>query len=98
MLKKIRFAKEASHEFRESVEWYESRVRGLGLRFTDELESTVERIRLNPDLYQRVSGNIRRIQVNRFPYSVFYTAEDDTLVILRIFHNKRRPLKWGITS
>jgi toxin ParE1/3/4 len=94
MLRKVRFAAEAACEFRESVEWYESKAKGLGLRFTDEMDSTVERIRLNPDLYMRVAGNIRRIQVNRFPYSVFYTTEDDTLVILRIFHNRRKPVEW----
>jgi plasmid stabilization system protein ParE len=68
--------------------------RGPGLRFTDEIDSTLERIRLNPDSYRKVTGNIRRIQVNRFPYSVFYTKEDDTLVILRIFYNKRKPVEW----
>ena len=94
MLRKVRFAEEASCEFRKSVQWYESKTRGLGLRFTDEVDSTVERIRLNPDLYMNVAGNIRRIQVNRFPYSVFYTTENDTLVILRIFHNKRKPVEW----
>ncbi|QTA86360.1 type II toxin-antitoxin system RelE/ParE family toxin [Desulfonema magnum] len=94
MLRKVKFAGEASGEFRESVEWYESRAKGLGLRFTDEIDSTVERIRLNPDMYMKIAGNIRRIQVNRFPYSVFYTTEDDTLVILRIFHNKRKPVEW----
>ncbi len=68
--------------------------RVFGLRFTDEIDSTVERISLNPDLYRKVTGNIRRIQVNRFPYSVFYTTEDDTLVILRIFHNKKNLVQW----
>ncbi|OQX28025.1 MAG: hypothetical protein BWK80_02405 [Desulfobacteraceae bacterium IS3] len=68
MLKKVNFAREAAFEFRESVEWYESRAKGLGLRFADEIDSTVERIRLNPDMYMRVVENIRRIQVNRFPY------------------------------
>ena len=68
MLKKVNFAREAAFEFRESVEWYESRAKGLGLRFADEIDRTVERIRLNPDMYMRVVENIRRIQVNRFPY------------------------------
>jgi len=94
MLKKVKFAKEASREFRESVEWYESRVRGLGLRFTDEIDSTIERIRLNPVMYMEVVSNIRRIQVNKFPFSLFYTTENDTLIILRVFHNKRKPIKW----
>lgn len=94
MLRKVKFAEEASREFRESVEWYESKAKGLGLRFTDETDSTIEKIRLNPDMYMKVAGNIRRIQMNKFPYSVFYATEDDTLVILRIFHNKRKPIEW----
>ena len=94
MLQKVKFAEEASSEFRESVEWYESRTGELGLRFTNEIDSTIERIRLNPALYQKIIGNIRRIQVNRFPYSVFYTIDDDVLVVLRIFHNKRKPIQW----
>ncbi len=94
MLNKVKFTEEASNEFRESVEWYESRAKDLGLGFTGEIDCTVERIKLNPDLYQVVTENIRRIQVNRFPYSLFYKTEDDILVILRIFHNKRKPIKW----
>lgn len=94
MLRKVKFAKEASYEFLESVEWYESRGKGLGFRFTDEIDSTIERIKLNPDMYMKVAGKIRRIQMNKFPYSVFYTTEDDILVILRIFHNKRKPIEW----
>jgi len=94
MLKKVRFAEEATLEFRESVEWYESRAKGFGLRFTDEIDSTIERIMLNPDMYMKVAENIRRIQVNKFPYSVFYATENDTLVILRIFHNKKKPVEW----
>ena len=94
MLKKVEFAREASYEFRESVEWYESRVRGLGLRFTDEIDSTIERIKLNPDMYLEVVEDIRRIQANKFPFSLFYTMENDTLIILRVFHNKRKPIKW----
>jgi len=94
ILQKVKFAEEASSEFRESVEWYELRTRELGLRFTNEIDSTIERIRLNPDLYQKIVGNIRRIQVNRFPYSVFYTIDNDVLVVLRIFHNKRKPIQW----
>lgn len=94
MLEKIKFAEDASGEFRESVEWYESMAKGLGLRFAYEIDSTLERIKLNPDLYRKIVGDIRRIQVNRFPYSVFYTTEEDTLVILRIFHNKRKPVQW----
>ncbi len=93
-LNKVKFVEEATHEFQKSVEWYELRAKGLGLKFTDEIDSTVERIKLNPDLYQNIIEDIRKVQVNRFPYSIFYKTEDDTIVILRIFHNKRKPVEW----
>ncbi len=94
ILEKVRFTKEAACEFMESVEWYESRGKGLGLKFTDEMDSLLERIKLNPDIYPNIVENIRRIQMNKFPYSVFYTIENNFLIILRVFHNKRKPIKW----
>jgi len=92
ILNKVKFVKEAASELQESVEWYELRAEGLGLRFMDEIDSTIERIKLNPDLYQKIIDNIRKIQANKFPFSVFYETEDSTLIILRIFHNKRKPV------
>ncbi|MCP4350246.1 MAG: type II toxin-antitoxin system RelE/ParE family toxin [Desulfobacterales bacterium] len=94
MINRVKFAEEAVYEFRDSVKWYESKAEGLGLRFTDEIDSAVERIKLNPELYRKVAEDIRRIQVNRFPYSIFYKIEDGTLIILRIFHNRRKPIEW----
>jgi plasmid stabilization system protein ParE len=94
MINKVKFATEASCEFRDSVEWYETKAKGLGLRFTDETDSTIERIKLNPDSYPSVVEDIKRIQVNKFPYSIFYKVEKNILVVLRIFHNKRKPIEW----
>ncbi len=94
MINKVKFAEEASAEFRKSVEWYESKANGLGLLFTDEIDSTVERVKLNPDLYPIVVEDIRKIQVNRFPYSLFYKIEKNILVVLRVFHNRRKPIGW----
>jgi plasmid stabilization system protein ParE len=90
----VKFVTEAGYEFRDAVDWYESKTNGLGLRFTDEIDSTIERIRLNPELYPAVAEDIRKIQVNKFPFSIFYTIQDDLLVILRLFHNKRKPIEW----
>lgn len=94
MIKKIKFTKEASHEFHDSVDWYESSTKGLGLKFTDEIESTIERIKLNPALYPSILEDIKRIQLNKFPFSMFYKVEGEILIILRIFHNKRKPIYW----
>jgi plasmid stabilization system protein ParE len=90
----VKFVTEAIYEFHESVDWYESKTNGLGLRFIDEIDSTIERIKLNPEFYPTVVEDIRKIQINKFPFSVFYKIEEDLLVILRLFHNKRKPIEW----
>jgi len=93
-IRSVKFVTKAGYEFHESVDWYESKTNGLGFRFIDEIDSTIERIKLNPELYPTVADDIRKIQVNKFPFPVFYTIQDDLLVILRLFHNKRKPIEW----
>ncbi len=59
ILNKVKFVKEAANELRESVGWYELSAEGLGLRFMDEIDSTIERITLNPALYQKITAKKR---------------------------------------
>jgi toxin ParE1/3/4 len=94
MIAKVRFAEEAASEFRRSVEWYDSKSNGLGFVFTNEIDSALERIKLNPSSYREIVNGIRRIQVNKFPFSIYYRLEGETLVVLRVFHNKRKPIQW----
>lgn len=71
ILKKVKFVKEAVNELRESVDWYELSAEGLALRFMDEIDSTIERIKLNPALYQKITSKIRKIQVTNFQFRYF---------------------------
>jgi toxin ParE1/3/4 len=36
---------------------------------------------------------VRRISIGKYPYSMFYRVEDETVVILHIRHDKRRSPK-----
>ncbi len=67
MLSKVKFAKEATDELRDAVQWYELKAKGLGLKLTDEIDSTIESIKLNFNLYPIVVENIKKIQVFRIP-------------------------------
>ena len=50
---------------------------------------------VRPDpFFPLIVGNIRRIQINIFPYSIFYKIDGNILIILRIFHNQRKPIEW----
>ena len=89
-----RFLLEAEDEMNEAASFYESQVSGLGGRFLDEIKECVERILERPRIGRRLRGELRRLLVTRFPYSVVYATEDETAIIVAVAHQRRRPGYW----
>jgi len=85
---------EAEDELTEAALWYEDRREGLGLEFLEEAERTFQAIETNPQSYQEVHLDIRRATLRRFPYSVFYVIDRDTVGVLAVHHNSRDPRRW----
>ena len=65
----------------EAAAFYESRVVGLGEEFLAEVNACVERILERPKIGRRLRGDIRRLLVTRFPYSVVYATHGETAVV-----------------
>ena len=83
----------ATNDIRKISIWYEEQSVDLGESFILELRSKIRRIMKYPEMYKPVTKNVRRYKIRRFPYFIFYTVQQDTLIILRIRHTKRKPLK-----
>lgn len=90
------FHPEARAEFHEAIVYYNSRRRGLGIRFVDEIERVIERILEAPDRGERVDegGPLRRCLANTFPYGILYSIEPDFVLILTVMHLSREPDYW----
>ena len=95
-MKKYRFEAESVVEFdvEAAFEWYEAEEPGLGLQFLQQLRSAYQRIQEHPDSYQELRSGIRRVLTRQFPYAVFFSIEDDTIVILAVLHTARDPDEW----
>lgn len=63
----------------------------MGNDFLDELERTNGFIVSNPFLYPCVEAQLRRANLNRFPYSLFYVIDGQTVNVLSCFHQHRDP-------
>jgi len=85
---------EAEDEITEAALWYEGRREGLGVEFLEEVERTFQRIEENPRLYQVVHLDIRRANLRRFPYSVYYVVHQDHVGVMAVHHNSRDPRRW----
>ena len=84
----------ADIELKEAARYYESKVDGLGFAFLDEVERVVNLIRENPESAPRIFKVVRRKILRGFPYSVMYSIVDDSIRILAIANQKRRPFYW----
>lgn len=88
------FTQAARAELIEAQDWYEGNATGLGRRFREAIDGSVERIGANPHQFPVVFKNVRRALLHRFPYSLFCIIEDDTVLVIACFHASRDPPRW----
>ena len=73
--------------------WYELQRRGLGFEFLDCIEISLNNIISFPEMYEISHSNFRRCVIRRFPFSIFYTIENDKIIIHSVFDNRQDPKK-----
>lgn len=88
------FRPEARDELLEAQAWYERRATGLGAAFARTVEAAIESLRRAPGQYPVVHRDIRRVLLRRFPYAIFYRADDHEILVLAVFHLARDPARW----
>lgn len=99
MTASIRFEDEAEAEYRAAGRWYEERRNGLGTEFLDAVDTALRQVVRLPRAGVRVPRvptdlPVRRAPVKRFPYHVIYLETKDTIRVLAIAHDRRRPDYW----
>ena len=96
MKRAVRFLAAAEAEIDEAIVWYENQSQGLGAEFARALRVAELAVMRDagrfPVLYVAESGRqVRRVLLRRFPYSVHYLLEADTVVVLACLHGRRDP-------
>ena len=74
--------------------WYGNERTGLGKEFLTNVTSKFVAIQANPHLYPRMSRNVRRSLLDRFPYAVYYVEAREEIAILAVLHTSRKPGGW----
>jgi plasmid stabilization system protein ParE len=86
---------QAEKDLDDAYLWYEDQNRGLGKEFIRCVDAKIASVLRNPLHYQIVFGRtIRRALVARFPFSVYFINEDDSITIFAILHQRRTPESW----
>ena len=85
---------DAESELSGAANYYESQSPGLGGAFIEEFERAVHQILTYPFSCQLVNRTVRRKVLRRFPYNIMYSRSADTIRILAIAPQSRRPFYW----
>lgn len=93
-MKEAVFHPEARGEVSQSVEFYEARLDGLGLRFLAAVEQTADRISVSPEAGAPLAGGLRQRIVPGFPYTVIYRVWEEYVYLVAVAHQHRRPDYW----
>jgi len=91
---KIIFHPDVVNEIRSSYNWYESQAEGLGENLLSELESAYDAIAELPDTWLKFQKGFRRFLLSKFPFSVIYRRTDNSIYVVAVMHNSRKPGYW----
>lgn len=87
------FTPRGERELASAVEYYEELGTELSERLKQEVLATIMRLLEYPRSGARVRGEVRRMVLSRFPFSVLYRFDDerDHLTVLALMHHRKDP-------
>ncbi|MGH9874842.1 MAG: type II toxin-antitoxin system RelE/ParE family toxin [Pyrinomonadaceae bacterium] len=91
---KYDFHPESRLEYLETAIFYERIYPGLGAAFTLEVEGSIQRILDAPERFLVIEQDVRRCLTHSFPYSILYTIEQNSILIVAVMHFRREPGYW----
>lgn len=91
---RTRFLRPARQELADAVHYYNVQRSGLGEAFRDEAWATLQRIREFPQAWHALSADLRRCQMQRFPYGLIYESTAEEILVIAVAHLHREPGYW----
>lgn len=82
---------EAKLDLHKALDYYNSINSTIKEDFINNLDFTFNKIKQFPNLYPYETKTTQKVVLNKFPYIIIYEKYDNIIMILAIFHTKRKP-------
>ena len=93
-MRSARFHAEAESELQAEATYYEQHTKGLGERFSLEVEAAVRVACLFPYIGSLYKYGTRRVYPRKFPFSVVYVVRSEEVLVLAIAPFSKKPGYW----
>lgn len=91
---KVIYHPEAEDEMIVAASYYENQVNGLGVKFLNDLDETVEDITKSPKTWLTLVNDIKRHQFTHFPFAILYRIVDSKIRIIAVMDLHKKPAYW----
>ncbi len=83
----------ANSDLRKAVDYYNTKLEGLGKRMAIEIDMILRKLANNPRIYSIRYNNVRAANTPTFPFLIFYKINEKAMFIqiLRIFNTSMKP-------
>jgi len=92
------FRPAAAADVEDAYRWYEAQQAGLGDEFLAAVSTVIESLGAYPERFPIVYRQTRRVNLRRFPYSLFYRIIEDQIIVVACMHCRRDPRRWQSRS
>ena len=95
MSKKLILTKDAQQNLDGACQWYQKQNQGLEQEFIRCVDAKLSEISRHPLHYQVVyNKRVHRAITNRFPFSIYFVNEEESITVFAILHQRRSPNSW----
>lgn len=91
MIYRLQLSDSAKTDLTEAIAWYGSKGPGIAALFEVQVKASFALLCRHPLAFGIVRKRVRKINVNVFPYSIFYEIHKNHIVVLAVLHHSRYP-------
>jgi plasmid stabilization system protein ParE len=91
MSREVIVRRAAERDVREAHSWYGEVSPKLADQFTSAVDQAIAAAAENPLAFQLFYRPLRRVLLRRFPYALFFVAEESRIVVVGVLHQSRNP-------
>jgi len=85
----------AEREFREAFLWYFDRSPLATDAFRTEVLDAIDALATDANTWPKTEDGFHFRVLTRFPYTIYYDLTEDTVIVVAIAHQRRRPAYWS---
>ena len=80
----------AEEDILHAMHFYEQQSYGLGSYYLDSIMSDIESLYIYAGIHMKIWSH-HRLLSKRFPYSIYYKVDDETIFVHAVLDNRREP-------